>query len=289
MIGRQRLNLGASELADALAEFDLASDRATATELHTADARFADSLFRFLGASEVHSLDNSAYQGAGFVHDLNTPIPRERNADYTAVVDCGTLEHIFDVPQALRNCMSMVAEGGHYLCVVPSNNFLGHGFYQFSPEFFFRALSPASGFTIRSCVVFTDDTIGRWYSVADPDSIGQRVTLTNASPTYIAVLAERIGIVELLDPIPQQSDYVKAWEETERTPTTIGTPSSSSPLARFTGLIPDAIKNPVRRRLAGARRRLNRRVSPGFDSAFFTRVRPTALSQATEPNADASP
>ena len=38
-------------------------------------ARFADGIFRYLGAQRVDSIDASDYQGATLVHDLNVPIP----------------------------------------------------------------------------------------------------------------------------------------------------------------------------------------------------------------------
>ena len=54
------------------------------------------------------------------------------------VIDGGLLEHVFDFPTAIRNCMRMVRQGGHLILNLPVNNFPGHGFYRFSPELVFR-------------------------------------------------------------------------------------------------------------------------------------------------------
>jgi len=43
---------------------------------------------------------------------------------YTTVIDGGSLEHVFNFPQAIANCMNMVAVGGHFIGLSPANNFL---------------------------------------------------------------------------------------------------------------------------------------------------------------------
>ena len=62
---------------------------------------------------------------------LNQPLSADLEEAFTAVVDCGSLEHVFDFPAAVRNCMRMVAVDGHSLSVTPADNWAGHGFYQF--------------------------------------------------------------------------------------------------------------------------------------------------------------
>jgi hypothetical protein len=81
----------------------------------------------------VVTLDNSAYEGAAIVIDLNAPLPDALKNRFTAVIDGGCLEHIFNFPQAIKNSMEMLSIGGHFLGITPANNFCGHGFYQFSP------------------------------------------------------------------------------------------------------------------------------------------------------------
>src|SRR5438477_418150 len=84
--------------------------------------------------------------GPHFPHDMNEPIPDKFKETYTAVLDGGSLEHVFNFPVAIKNCMEMVKVGGHYLAITPANNFFGHGFYQFSPELYFTVLSKENGF-----------------------------------------------------------------------------------------------------------------------------------------------
>lgn len=98
-------------------------------------------LARALGAGNVSSCDFSGYEKATLIHDLNVPIGPEWHERFDMVIDGGTLEHVFNFPVAIANCMNLVKTGGHLLLFSPSNNMCGHGFYQFSPELFFRVLA----------------------------------------------------------------------------------------------------------------------------------------------------
>ena len=105
--------------------------------------RYADRFFsRLLGATRVRAIDYSNYQRADIIHDLNQPIPEELHDSCDVCFDGGTMEHVFDVRQVLANYMNLVKIGGHIFINVPANNLFGHGFYQFSSEFFYRVFAP---------------------------------------------------------------------------------------------------------------------------------------------------
>jgi SAM-dependent methyltransferase len=93
-------------------------------------------LFQTLGFSTVHSLDVSDYEGATHVHDLNRPVPDALCGRYDAVYDGGTLEHVFDLPESLRNVHRLLKPGGLAIHHAPSHNHVDHGFYMFSPTLF---------------------------------------------------------------------------------------------------------------------------------------------------------
>jgi hypothetical protein len=116
------------------------------SEAHLADicsgsAGYSENFFSFVGAKSIVSFDYSPYENPTYLHDMNDPTPEAFKESYTVLFDGGSLEHIFKFPMAIRNCMEMVRVGGHYLAITPANNFLGHGFYQFSPEIYFTVLS----------------------------------------------------------------------------------------------------------------------------------------------------
>jgi hypothetical protein len=92
-----------------------------------------------------------------------------------------------------------------------ANDFCGHGFYQFSPELFYRFLSPENGYTVESLIIWEDVLGARFYRVPDPDCVQSRIELTSEFGTYMAVQAKRLGDVSRKF-IPQQSDYVRLWD-----------------------------------------------------------------------------
>jgi len=109
---------------------------------------YAESFLQRLGARECVSIDASSYERASLVHDMNRPIPDELKGRFSVVIDGGTLEHVFNFPVAIQNCMDLLRVGGHFFAHTMANNFMGHGFYQFSPELFYR-VSHAPGRRVR--------------------------------------------------------------------------------------------------------------------------------------------
>lgn len=178
------------------------------------DVKTSRDFFEFLGAEEISAMDFSDYEGASILHDLNRPIGDELAGKFTFVLDGGTMEHIFNFPTALANAMKMVETGGHLAIITGGNNFLGHGFYQFSPELFYRALSAENGFEVQRMIAA--EVSGNWYEVADPQAVKSRVELINDKPVYLMVLAQKHASKPLFTNAPQQSDYVDLWHnETE--------------------------------------------------------------------------
>lgn len=176
--------------------------------------QYAEEFFSLLGAKHIESVDVSSYQGATILHDMNEPIPPEFCDRFTLVHDGGTIEHVFNITQALKNCMDMVRVGGHFTQVSVANNYSGHGFWQISPELIFRAFSPKNGFQVQAVLMHEVIAGRRWYLVSDPDQIRARVELCNSQPTYILTIAKRIAKASIFQHPPQQSDYVRMWDST---------------------------------------------------------------------------
>lgn len=174
---------------------------------------FADEFFKLLGAKEIVSVDRSDFEGATLLHDLNEPFPDHHRARYDFVFDGGTLEHIFNYPAALRTCIELVRPGGHFLTIAPAHNLMGHGFYQISPELFFRAFTGNNGITLLKIVLFeASKTDAAFFEVNDPAKTGLRTELSFSRPMYLAALAQRTSVPQVFTELPQQSDYVSSWE-----------------------------------------------------------------------------
>jgi hypothetical protein len=177
---------------------------------------YADFFFRALGAKTLDALDASDFEGASIIHDLNEESPAALRGRYDAVIDCGTLEHVFNLPAAFKLCMEALKCGGRFFAALPANNWCGHGFYQFSPEFFFRVFSADNGF--ESCRVWIAPcwVAGRWldgpvFEVKDPSTVGERVEIQGTRTMTLLVEATKFGVSEVFSKWPQQSDYQAAW------------------------------------------------------------------------------
>lgn len=210
MIGRQDLNVFPAKMAAVLRSAGLDAEAFREGET---DTQYAEPLFRSLGAKRVFSLDASDFEGAQVVHDLNEPVGPDLKERFDVVYDGGTLEHVFNFPVALKNCMEMVKAGGRVFVHTGTNNWCGHGFYQFSPELFYRALSPENGFEVERMVVHAVGPYGRWHEVVDPNVIRSRIEILTFYPLHLLVQAKRMSSVPIFARAPQQSDYTPRWED----------------------------------------------------------------------------
>ncbi len=61
----------------------------------------------------MQSVDATSYEGATDQHDLNEGLPGRFRGRFDAVIDGGTLEHVFNLPVALKASMDAVKVGGY--------------------------------------------------------------------------------------------------------------------------------------------------------------------------------
>lgn len=253
-IGRQGLYIDQKDLESILAANGISDARDVARHVKVARAGFAEPLIELAGATIVDSFDASDYEHATHVVDMNHPLPADFRSRYTAVIDAGTLEHVFNFPVAIANCMAMVEPGGHFLCLSPMNNFGGHGFYQFSLELYFRVFSAENGFEIVRMYACEGNRGAPWYEVEDPKKVGARMDFVNSIPAVFMMIARKTADVTPFSEPPQQSDYVSIW-----------TPGDSSHARRgtiysiYSSMPPSmrAAARSARDKLSSLRRKLN--------------------------------
>jgi hypothetical protein len=214
-IGRQALNISQLQLQKEVAYFDVPCNTGDMGNNVASDYSYSEPFFSLLGAQTIESIDNSDYESATIIHDMNDPIPAGLKGKFSVVVDAGTLEHVFNYPVALKNCMELLKSGGVFISITPANNFMGHGFYQFSPELFFSVFTQANGFELMKLLICEAYDDSQWYEVSKPKGGNAgRVTLINHQPTYLMCIARRLDDkCEPFRKTPQQSDYVEAWTE----------------------------------------------------------------------------
>jgi SAM-dependent methyltransferase len=211
-LGRQDLLVEYNDIEDFFKRYNIPYTEKIITDFFKKNNQFSEPLIEYLGATNCHSMDFSDFEKATIVHDLNKPIDDPLIQKFDTVIDGGTLEHVFNFPQAIKNCMEMLKTGGHFISITPVNNFMGHGFYQLSPELFFRVLSEENGFKMLKMIFCEVSNDSQWYEVADPVKVAHRVGTVSAYPCYLMLIAEKIAHSnDIFKATPQQSDYANEW------------------------------------------------------------------------------
>jgi SAM-dependent methyltransferase len=160
-----------------------------------------------LSDMEVVALDVSDYENPDIIWDMNSPIPEDLAGRFGLIIDGGTIEHVFDVRLALHNICRMLKPGGRIIHMSPASNYVDHGFYQFSPSFFFDYYG-VNDFSNLRCqisdqgagdVSFHDWSFRDW-NVLRPEAA------QSSNPLLIIFQAEKKEC-STADRIPQQGDY----------------------------------------------------------------------------------
>lgn len=137
-LGRQAVEVDGPTLQRVFAEHNLVPALSPSDWVIENGWVTSESFFRSLGFSTVESLDIDQREGASHAFDLNEhKLPKGLQSKFDAIFDGGTLEHIYDVPQALSNSLRMLRRPGVFWHIGPMNNYVDHGFYQFSPTLWF--------------------------------------------------------------------------------------------------------------------------------------------------------
>ncbi|HKP24300.1 MAG TPA: hypothetical protein VJV39_10565 [Dongiaceae bacterium] len=105
-----------------------------ALEAHLDRVIDAQSLFDVMGM-RLTVVDLVASRGGERIVDLNEPLPSDLVDAFDIVLDAGTMEHCFNVGQAVRNILAMAKVGGFVIHMNPMT-MINHGFFNFSPTFY---------------------------------------------------------------------------------------------------------------------------------------------------------
>ena len=173
---------------------------------------YCEKFFLSFGFLNIDSIDNSSYENASIIHNLNTPYNNTKKYDY--IYDGGTTEHIFNVPQVFENIINLLEIDGIFCSVTVNNNLSGHGFYQFSPELYLSMFTSNYGMEIQ-CIYLAKvgTTINEWIKIINYDKDIDRITtkFNGNEPVYIIVVAKKISNTRqslLINP-PNQYSYEK--------------------------------------------------------------------------------
>ena len=178
-----------------------------------------DYLFRSLGFDSVESIDVNDYENATHIIDFNNELPNELAGLYDAVYDGGTLEHIFNLPQCLKNIHKLLKPGGIIMHALPSSNHVDHGFYMFSPTLFYDYYTTNRWNVLRSNIF----EYTRKHNIDDwliynyfPGSIDNLSFGGWGGKKMLGIwFVARKMVDSRCDLIPMQGSYLSLWEESK--------------------------------------------------------------------------
>ncbi len=157
------------------------------------------SLYEALGM-RTDFVDVAEIRGGEIVQDLNQPFPSSFRNAYDLVIDSGTLEHCFNVGQAIVNVADALKVGG----IVHHGNplvMINHGFYNFSPQFYFEFYL-ANGFEILE--MFVVEVTADRLQLERVDPIAS-FSLRSAANRTIQVIARKVRDAQII--WPTQTKY----------------------------------------------------------------------------------
>jgi len=217
-------------------------------------ARFVHArvFFEMLGVQDYVDIDKFDWDEPVLQHDLNLPVPEGLRDRFNLVLDGGAAEHVFDVRQVMANIVAMTRVGGsvvHIASLRPD-----HGFYSFSPCFFFDYYQ-TNGFDDCVCYVLLIDQQDILTEYAKPKRYfeyryGSPIAevIGTAEEALVFFTARKREALQSLH-IPTQGVYGEAALNKS-------TPAVTS---RFDSLVPQAFQ-PLMRPLRPWVRRLHQRI-----------------------------
>jgi hypothetical protein len=125
------------------------------------------SLFNILGIKTVESLDYFEHENATHIADLNEILPTKLYNKYNLVYDGGTLEHVFNISNGLKNVVKVLKNNGNIVHVLPVSGAINHGFFQVSPILLFDFYSK-NGFTDLKCFLYYKSNGNYYYTNYHP-------------------------------------------------------------------------------------------------------------------------
>lgn len=182
----------------------------------TINSKFIDQyLIKHFRSSSVDILDVNNYEKANIIHNLNENIPKNLEEKFDTIIDGGSLEHIFDVKTSMINLKKMCKPGGIIIHLSPTNNFCGHGFYQFSPNLFHTFYGEDQGFKnteIILCKVFDSN---HWYKIKRENyKNNKRIDIITDEETFVFCSAIKENSINYK--FVQQSDYSEDFYENQK-------------------------------------------------------------------------
>jgi hypothetical protein len=177
--------------------------------------------FSMLGFDRVECCDISDWEGAEHIFNLNEPAPSELHGRFDAILDPGSINFIFHLPNVLKNFHDLLKVGGRIVHAgVPSNNHVDLAFYMFSPTFF-DDFYRANGYRVEVhylCQCYPYWHLGRLHSAPwkiyryEPGCL-DHLSYGRFGGRQVAIFLVATKTAESTgDVVPQLGQFVRTWK-----------------------------------------------------------------------------
>lgn len=238
MLGRHAFyGLNPDTLSKAVEPSGLKMTTNEGKEILTEKRGYTEPFFHWLGADTVDSYDFSTYENATHIWDMNKPLNKKSKGCYDFVFDGGTLEHVFNYSNALREAMTMPKIGGIFLSATPANSYIGHGLYQFGPDLPYSIMQPLNGYKIGKVHLVEMRRSVNFYEVLPPSITRGRALASTPWPTIMYFFGTRND--EVPDSLQAfQPDYEDAWAGKTQSPNKNNKPITENAIRTIANLFP---------------------------------------------------
>lgn len=225
LIGRQSVLFSVDQMHQIAASenYSLRTIEATSDNLTRAGGEILDTeLFATFSDIEVSALDVTDYEGAEYVHDMNTPLPDSLCGQFDFIYNGSCMDNLFNPAIFIINCSKLLKPGGRII-------HLEHGspwpsaYLTYSPDWFldYYAANDFEDALVMSCEFDGYKSphhmqsvwrLFRWNPLLC-GNIREHSMLLNSSSKVILTIAEK-GMHSSSDIQPLQGQY-RAGSETE--------------------------------------------------------------------------
>jgi hypothetical protein len=138
MFGRAKMTLTKIQQDFAISEYGTPIDLLSG---------WAEPFLEYLGCNNIDSLDFSDYENAKILWNLNKSLnnnegKKPATSCYDIILDYGTSEHVINPAMSIFNATKFLKVGGILNTMLPVVGWVDHGFFQFSPSFFYALDRP---------------------------------------------------------------------------------------------------------------------------------------------------
>lgn len=213
-LGKQLLGYSVGELLDSKKKYNHNVNLDFFTNFDRKQKLDQEIFFKSIGYENIDTLDFDDYEGANIIFDLNDEkTPSSLLDKYDLIYDGGTLEHVFNISNALKHLTRMTKVNGLIFHSNPCNGYIDHGFFQISPTLYFDYYLANEYNVLYASII--EKTIGAKILSVKQDLY--RTLDMNYGPKFSpkGVLNFCVQKSKKNNPIiiPQQGYYISVWKK----------------------------------------------------------------------------